>query len=129
MRPLCPTMLLIGGLALFAPTRTAAQQADRGDIQTLRELATAPDEATRDREVVRSFLARRDVRATAADHGIDVDRIVDRISTLDSADAAELADRVRTAEQELVQVGGDTFVITSTTVIIVLLVIILIIVA
>ena len=90
-------------------------------------MAGSESPAEADRATVLRFLDRDDVRTVAADNGIDVERVERAVEASDAGTAADLAERVRDAEDQLA--GGDTFVISTTTIIIALLVIILIIVA
>ncbi|MEQ9400265.1 MAG: PA2779 family protein [Longimicrobiales bacterium] len=117
----------MSALVLAIPGAAEAQQATDTDTRAqIRALAaeapTASPHAT-----VQAFLDRDDVRAVAAERGIDVDGLKDRVATLDDAAAANLASRAEDVQDQLA--GGDTVTITSTTIIIVLLVIILVIVA
>lgn len=127
---LAAAVLLTGVLALRAAAQTITNPA-RQETQVraeLRELAASPTAADHDRAEVERFLANDRARDVAADMGIDLQALQDRVATLSDADAADLASRVKNAN-EAPMAGGDTFVITSTTIIIVLLIIILIIVA
>lgn len=81
-----------------------------------------------DRAVVQQLLARPDVKALAAEIGLDVRRAQAAVATLDGAQLSELAAHARQAAQELA--GGQGSVRISTTLIIIaLLVVILLIVA
>ncbi|HSM62234.1 MAG TPA: hypothetical protein VK849_15605 [Longimicrobiales bacterium] len=129
MRRTSPFLLVVA-ISLLAPAGAATQESvQRDDAATLRALVAGDSDSERDRKVVLHFLDRSEVRDAAAERGIDVDALKDGVATLDAADAADLAARVRATEDDLAQVGGDTWVISSTTLIILLLVIILIIVA
>jgi hypothetical protein len=82
----------------------------------------------RDRETVRQFLQRGEVRAIAGKAGIDIGRAETAVAAMDAADLAPLAAQARQAEQGLAG-GASTIVISTTTIIIGLLVLILLIVA
>ncbi|MGH9346258.1 MAG: PA2779 family protein [Vicinamibacterales bacterium] len=81
-----------------------------------------------DRAVVQRLLERPDVRALAAEIGLDVRRAQTAVAALDAGQLADLAAQARQAEQALA--GGQGSVRISTTLIIIaLLVLILLIVA
>lgn len=122
--------LALAGLTA-APAALSGQQAvSTPDLEReLRAMVTTPSPAEGDRRTVDDFLLREDVRTVAEEHGIDLDRLRAATATLDDEAAAELARQVRAADDQPVQVGGDTFVVSSTFIIIALLVAILIIVA
>src|SRR5215510_1767920 len=82
----------------------------------------------RDRETVRLFLERADVRAIAGKYGIDIRRADSAVAALDASEVANIAAQARTTEGALA--GGQGNVTISTTAIIIgLLVLILLIVA
>lgn len=118
------SLLLVGAMAGPATAQEAG-----ADLQSeLREMAAAPSAADAHRAVVRDFIADDRVRSVAADLGVDLAGMEGRVATLDDADAADLAKRIRDANEDPLA-GGDTLVITSTTIIIVLLIILLVAVA
>jgi hypothetical protein len=81
-----------------------------------------------DRAVVQRLLERPDVRAVAADVGVDVRRAQTAVATLEGEQLSKLAAQARQAEEALA--GGQSRVTISTTLIIIaLLVVILLIVA
>lgn len=126
MKRFFTTALALGVLAA-APLTAAAQEA--GDPPTRTDLrALVTDAGTDDaRTTVQDFLKRADVRAVAADRGIDVERLEGAVATADAGSLATIAERIDDAQDQLA--GGQTVTITATTIIIILLVIILIIVA
>ena len=81
-----------------------------------------------DRDAIREALARPEVRAVAERTGIDIDRAVASIDSLDSSSLARAAQSARQVNQALVG-GASTVTISTTTIIIVLLIILLILVA
>ena len=82
----------------------------------------------RDRETVRVFLQRADVRAIAGKYGIDIRRAESAVAAMDASEIANIAAQARTTEGTLA--GGQGSVTISTTAIIIgLLVLILLIVA
>ncbi len=127
MRRMTLFLLLFGFLIPLSPVSLTAQQSSKDDAAQLRSLVAQPTRQERDRATVRDFLRSPSVRKAATSHGIDINKLQARVGTLDSTDAADIAQRIRDAnESPVAQAGGDTFVITSTTVIIILLVLILI---
>jgi hypothetical protein len=82
----------------------------------------------RDRDTVRLFLQRADVRAIAGKYGLDIRRAESAVAAMDAAEAAQVAAQARAANETLA--GGQSKVtISTTTIIIGLLVLILLIVA
>jgi hypothetical protein len=82
----------------------------------------------RDRDVVREFLQRSDVRELAGKYGIDIRRADSAVATMDASQLASIAAQAREADEALA--GGQSKVtISTTTIIIGLLVLILLIVA
>jgi DNA uptake protein ComE-like DNA-binding protein len=79
-----------------------------------------------DRETIRAFLNRADVRTLAARAGISMEKADAAVATLQGQDLHRIADQVRTTNQQLAG-GASTVVISTTTIIIVLLLVILII--
>ena len=105
-----------------APTHIAGQAILDAAIQ---EHARATDQ---DRETVRLFLERADVRAIAGKYGIDMRRAESAVTAMDASEIANIAAQARTTEGTLA--GGQGSVTISTTAIIIgLLVLILLIVA
>lgn len=80
-----------------------------------------------DRAVVQRLLERPDVRALAAEVGLDVRRAQTAVATLDGDQLSQVAAQARQAEQQLA--GGQSLTISYTLIIIALLVVILLIVA
>ena len=84
--------------------------------------------ADRDRDAVRSFLQRDDVRAIAGKFGVDIRRAESAVAAMDASELAHIAAQARGADEVLA--GGQSKVtISTTTIIIGLLVLILLIVA
>lgn len=121
------TTALAFGVLAAAPLTAAAQEA--GDPPTRTDLRALVTEAPAEdaRATVRAFLDRSDVRAVAAERGIDVERLEGAVATADAGSLATVAERIDDAQDQLA--GGQTITITATTIIIILLVIILVIVA
>jgi len=104
------------------PTHIAGQAVLDAAVQ---EHARATD---RDREAVRLFLQRADVRAIAGKSGIDIRRAESAVAAMDASEVANMAAQARAASETLA--GGQGSVTISTTAIIIgLLVLILLIVA
>lgn len=81
-----------------------------------------------DRAVVRTFLARPDVRTVATSAGIDIGGLEAAIELLSATEAARAAEAATAVEPSLVG-GASSITLSTTTIIIGLLVLILIIVA
>ncbi len=117
---------------LMAAPRAMAQSPARSHSappaaidQALQQHVTAVDA---DRAVVQRLLARPDVKALAAEMGLDLRRAQTAVATIDGEQLSDLASQARQAEQELA--GGQGSIRISTTLIIIaLLVVILLIVA
>lgn len=114
-------------LALIATfglvTGAQAQEADTDLRAELQTMAAEDGSGEADRAVVSDFLERDDVQQVAAGNGISMERLESAVETLDGAQAATLAERVRQVQDQLA--GGDTVVISVTTIIIVLLILVL----
>jgi hypothetical protein len=118
-------MLLTVAALLALSADAHAQQPTAADVTgELRLIASQPMASDTDRATVRAFLDRTDVAQAAESHGIGLDAVKDRTSTLSDAEAAELAARID-AWDGTAQVGGDVIVISTTAIIIALLVLIL----
>ena len=119
-------ILIAGPRALAQEPAAGSHAAPPAAIdQALHQHVAATDA---DRAVVQRLLARPDVRALAAEIGLDVRRAETAVATLDGAELGELAAHARQAEQGLA--GGQSTVRISTTLIIIaLLVVILLVVA
>ncbi|MDX1546209.1 MAG: hypothetical protein R3247_04440 [Rhodothermales bacterium] len=103
-----------------------AQQAQMLTDEALHEAVVdgaAAEEAQR--ALIRSLLQRDDVRALAAEHGLDVVRAENAVGTLSGPELARLAPYAAQAHTSLAG-AQDRIVISATTLIIVLLLIILI---
>ncbi len=104
------------------PTHIAGQPVLDAAVQ---EHARATDG---DRETVRLFLQRADVKAIAGKYGIDIRRAETAVAAMDASDVTRIAAQARAAGDTLA--GGQSKVtISTTTIIIGLLVLILLIVA
>jgi len=84
--------------------------------------------ADRNREAVRLFLERADVKALAGKYGIDIRRAESAVAAMGASEVEQIAAQARAADEALA--GGQSKVtISTTTIIIGLLVLILLIVA
>jgi hypothetical protein len=114
---------------LVAVPRVDAQSAHAASQAMLdaavQQQASAVD---RDRETVRGFLQRSDVKAIAGKAGIDLGRAETAVAAMDASDLVSLAAQARQAEQTLAG-GQSKITISTTTIIIGLLVLIVLIVA
>ena len=117
--------LLTTSLAVAPAVAGDSHTATQSDIHDALETNRTPVEQQRD--AVRSFLARPEVRNVADNHGIDASTLEDAVSTMSAEDMAPVMAQIGEYEESLA--GGDRIVLTSTAVIIILLIIILIIVA
>ena len=106
----------------FAQSHVASQQALDAAVQ---EHVRTSDQ---DRETVREFLQRSDVRAIAGKYGVDIRGAESAVATMNASDLATVAAQARQADEALA--GGQSRVTISTTMIIIgLLILILLIVA
>lgn len=133
MRSTCSVLAVVLSLLIAAP-RVAAQasssaSAPHAASQQLLDAAVQQhvSAADQDRDTVRLFLQRGDVRAMAGRYGIDLRRADSAVATMDAQDLATVAGQARQAEQALA--GGQSVTISTTAIIIGLLVLILLIVA
>ena len=125
MRVLPPVLALSLSLVLGGEVR--AQETSTTDLESeLRMMVAEPTAADLDRQTVRDFLERDDVREAVETSGMDAERLEARVATLEGEKLTELAERVRSMEQDGDLVGGSTIVISSTTLIIILLILILV---
>jgi len=107
-------------------TQNAAHVADQRTLDAaIQQHAASVDQ---DREMVRRFLQRDDVRKVAGKAGIDIARADAAVAAMSPADVARVAAQARQAETDLAG-GASTVTISTTTIIIGLLVLILLIVA
>ena len=114
--------ILVVAPSLSAQVHVAGQQALDAAVQ---QHVSATDQ---DRETVRLFLERSEVRAIAGKYGVDIQRADTAVASMNAADLASVAAKARQADEALA--GGQSKVtISTTTIIIVLLVLILLIVA
>ncbi len=122
---LSATLIVILGMS--APSTAQERHAVSPSVlaATVTEHAATADA---DRDAIREALSRPEVRAVAERTGIDIDRAIASIDTLDPSTTARAAESARQVNQSLVG-GASTITISTTTIIIVLLLIILIIVA
>jgi len=114
--------ILVVAPSLSAQVHVAGQQALDAAVQ---QHVSATDQ---DRETVRLFLERSEVRAIAGKYGVDIQRADSAVATMNAADLASVAAKARQADEALAG-GQSSFTISTTTIIIVLLVLILLIVA
>jgi hypothetical protein len=113
---------LVAAPRVFAQDHAAGQQVLDAAVQ---QHVRAAD---RDRDTVRQFLQRGDVREVAGRYGIDLRRAESAGATMDAGELASIAAHARAADESLAG-GASTVTISTTTIIIGLLVLILLIVA
>jgi hypothetical protein len=137
MRSTCSVIAVVLSVLMAAP-RIQASSPGPGQSAAQTHIAGQPalDAAVeqharateRDRDTVRLFLQRADVKAIAGKYGVDVRRADSAVAAMDASELAHLAAQAREADEALA--GGDSNVtISTTTLIIGLLVLILLIVA
>ena len=127
MRSTCSVLAVVLSVLIAAP-RVQAQGHVAGQQvldDAVRQHVQAADQ---DRETVRLFLQRGDVRAIAGKYGVDIRRAERAVATMDASELASVAAQARQADQALAG-GASTVTISTTTIIIGLLVLILLIVA
>ena len=137
MRSTCAFVAVVLSILMAAPriqasSPGAGQSAPPTHIAGQSVLDAAVQEhartADRDRETVRLFLQRADVRAIAGTYGVDIRRAESAVAAMDASEVANMAAQARAANETLA--GGQGSVTISTTAIIIgLLVLILLIVA
>jgi len=113
-------------LALCAPAVGAQDTHVIGRAALDRAVQQRVSQERVDRDTIRTFLHRADVRTIAARAGVSMEKADAAVATLQGQDLHRVADQVRTADQQLAG-GASTIVISTTTIIIVLLIVILII--
>ncbi len=77
------------------------------------------------RDAVMGVLQRSQVRELAGRLGLNVTRAENAVSTLDSAELANLAESARTADVQLAG-GSNTVVISTTTLLLIIIIVILV---
>ena len=135
MRSICSVLAVVLSVLIAAPrvqARGSEGSAPQQHIAGQQVLDAAVSQhvqaADQDRETVRLFLQRGDVRAIAGKYGVDIRRAEVAVTALDANELASVAAQARQADQVLAG-GASTVTISTTTIIIALLVLILVIVA
>jgi hypothetical protein len=111
------------------PSRALAE--DRHAISPSAIAAAVADHVTQeqaDRAAIREALSQPEVRALAAQSGVDAERLEALMGTLSGSDLKAVANEARAVNESIVG-GASTVTISTTTIIIGLLVLILLIVA
>jgi hypothetical protein len=103
--------ILMSAPALSGQAHVAGQQTLDAAVQ---QHVSAADQ---DRETVRRFLERRDVRAIAGQYGVDLRRADSAVAAMNAEDLASVAAKARQADEALA--GGQSKVTISTTTIII----------
>src|ERR1044072_5167375 len=127
MRSTCAVLVVVLSSLIAAPRASAqVHVADQHALDAaVQQHVSAGDQ---DRETVRQFLQRGDVRAMAGKYGIDMRRAESAVATMHPTELALISAQARQADQTLAG-GASTVTISTTTIIIGLLVLILLIVA
>jgi len=135
MRSTCSIVATVLSVLIAAPPILASPGGPQGSaphVAPERALDAAVEQhvraANQDRETVRLFLQRGDVRAIAGKYGVDIRRAESAVATMDASELASVAAQARQADRALAG-GASTVTISTTTIIIGLLVLILLIVA
>lgn len=137
MRSTCSVLAVVLSVLMAVPRIQASSQGSTDGVpQTHIAGQTALDTVVqehaqttdRDRETVRQFVQRADVRALAGKYGLDIRRADTAVTMMNASELASVAAQAREADEALA--GGQSKVtISTTTIIIGLLVLILLIVA
>jgi hypothetical protein len=127
MRSICVALAVVSSILIAAP-RVSAQVHVAGQETLDAAVQQHVGAVDQDRETIRVFLQRDDIRAIAGKYGVDIRRAENGIAAMNEADLASTAAKVRQANEALAG-GQSTVTISLTTIIIVLLVLILLIVA
>jgi hypothetical protein len=112
---------VVSSLLLTSPVMAQSHVVDQAALGKAVADKAAIDQQNRDE--VRGFLNRAEVREVAARLGLDVTRAETAVSTLSSDEAADLADQARQVDAQLA--GGDSITISVTTLLLVIIIIIL----
>jgi hypothetical protein len=127
MRSTCVALAVVSSILIAAP-RLSAQVHVAGQEALDAAVQQHVGAVDQDRETIRLFLQRDDIRAIAGKYGVDIRRAENAVGTMNEADLASTAAKVRQANESLAG-GQSTITISTTVIIIVLLLIILIVVA
>jgi hypothetical protein len=114
-------------LALCAPAAAAQDRHVAGQAVLDRAVQQRVSQDQTDRETIRAFLGRAEVRVLAARAGVSMEKADAAVTALEGRDLRRIADQVRTVDQQRAG-GASTIVISTTTIIIILLIVILIVV-
>lgn len=127
MRSTCAFLAVVLSVLIAVP-RASAQVHVAGQQVLDAAVQQHVHAADQDREIVRQFLHRSDVRALAGKYGIDLRRAESAVATMNAVDLSTAAAQAREADRALAG-GASTVTISTTTIIIGLLILILVIVA
>jgi len=127
MRSTCVALAVVSSILIAAP-RVSAQVHVAGQEALDAAVQQHVSAVDQDRETIRVFLQRDDIRAIAGKYGVDIRRAENGIAAMNETDLASTAAKVRQVNEALAG-GQSTVTISLTTIIIVLLVLILLIVA
>ena len=109
MRSTCPFVAVVLSILMAAPQIQASSpgrdQSASAHIAGQPVLDAAVQEharvTDRDRETVRLFLQRADVRAIAGKYGIDIRRAESAVAAMDASEIANIAEHARTTDGTL----------------------------
>ena len=128
MRSICSGLAVLLCVLVAVPNSYAQSQHVASQAALDAAVQQQVSAVDRDREAVRLFLQRDDVRSVAGKAGLDVGRAESAVALMSPSELASLAEQARQADQALAG-GASTVTISTTTIIIGLLVLILLIVA
>jgi hypothetical protein len=119
---LTAAVMVGGSVGTTRATDLQGHVAGQNEIQA--RIAQQVDAATADRQAIRTMLQQEDVRRIAASAGLDIERAKAAADVLSGSSLANLAERARAVNADLVG-GSDTIVISATTLLIILLIVII----
>ena len=128
MRSICSGVAILLCVLVAVPRSYAQSQHVASQTALDAAVQQKVSAADRDREAVRLFLQRDDVKAVAGKAGLDVGRAESAVAFMSPSELASLAEQARQADEALAG-GASTVTISTTTIVIALLVLILLIVA
>lgn len=128
MRSICSGVAVLLCVLVAVPSSYAQSQHVASQAALDAAIQQRLSSVDRDREMVRLFLQRDDVRLVAGKAGLDVGRAESAVALMSPSELASLAEQARQADQALAG-GASTVTISTTAIIIGLLVLLLLIVA
>lgn len=123
IKELAVSMLVVslGFGALPAIAQDAISVVRRGDLEQAMALKVRSDEGARD--IIRTLLAREEVKALAGEMGVDVRLASNAVSSLQGAELQRVADRAAAVNDMMA--GGTTIQISLVAILLIVIIIIL----